>query len=65
MKNLIYFTVIFFFCFSIFYLFGAFFSVSFDISEWSEETRGFITCLGGFCSIVTGLMVLGISNDKK
>ena len=39
------------------YLMGAFFSVSFDISTWSEGARFFTVCMGGGF----GIMVYGIA----
>ncbi len=43
------------------YLFGAFYSVTWDISEWGEGTRGFI--VASFCVMLYAL--IGITIESK
>lgn len=40
--------------FGIFYLLGSFIETTFDIKEWSSESRGVVGVLGGACSIIVG-----------
>lgn len=54
MKNIIYFTITFLFSFSLFYLLGSFYSVSFDISKWSDDARSIVSVIGGLFSFVIG-----------
>ena len=51
-KNFIYSTLIGAFVFVLFYLLGSFFSVSFDISKWTDGTRFIICYFGGFISML-------------
>lgn len=42
----------FIFIFFAIYLLGSFYEITFDISEWSAGTRGFVASFGGFLSLV-------------
>jgi hypothetical protein len=44
------------FIFSIIYLLGSFYSLSFDISKWNENTRSIVSVMGGFFSLLFGLI---------
>jgi hypothetical protein len=44
------------FIFSIIYLLASFYSLSFDISKWGENTRGIVSVMGGFFSLLFGLI---------
>ena len=37
--------------FAAFYLFGAFFNVSFDLNSWGEYSRLTVACVGGIISL--------------
>lgn len=40
------------YAFALWYLLGAFYSITFDITKWSEATRGLICIFGGLTSFV-------------
>jgi hypothetical protein len=50
--------------FAFFYLLGAFYSASFDISKWSIDTRFAIVFIGGFFSAIV-MVFLGTYGDNK
>jgi hypothetical protein len=53
--------LLFFTVFGLFYLMGAFYSASLDISKWSESTRENVVVIGGFLSVFSTAFFL-ISN---
>jgi hypothetical protein len=50
--------------FFICYLLGSFFSLSFFISDWKEETREFVAIFGGFISFVAASFPRMGENDN-
>jgi hypothetical protein len=66
MKNLIIKTV---FCtlltFGLFYLLGAFYSASFNISDWTKDSRFGISLFGGMVSTMVAVVCIAFEYDKK
>jgi biotin transporter BioY len=66
MKNLIIKTV---FCtlltFGLFYLLGAFYSASFNISDWTKDSRFIISVIGSMFSILVAVLCLAYEYQKK
>lgn len=59
MKKFILATIIGIYAFALWYIIGAFYSTTFDISKWTIETREMISIFGGltsFVGIITSLM---------
>ena len=63
MKKIIKSVLVMLFVFTIFYLIGAFFSVSFDISKWEPGCRFFVSMFGGAFSVFSFVFYLGEFND--
>lgn len=55
MKNEIKIAVTVLLLFFTFYLLGCFYGLSFDISEWSDLTRVFVSVVGGGTSLIIGI----------
>lgn len=49
--------------FFICYLLASFYSLSFDISKWTEGTRGVVSGGGGFFSLMFGGIYQGVQNN--
>jgi hypothetical protein len=49
------------FTFGLFYLFGAFYSASFFINQWTDGARFIVSFMGGLCSVI--VIVASIIND--
>jgi hypothetical protein len=64
-KNFIFATLIGVFVFTLFYLIGAFYSVSFNISKWTEETRNFISVFGGMFGLISFVIAFLFNVNKK
>lgn len=68
MKKFILATVVGIYAFALWYIIGAFYSTTFDITKWSVETRAVISMFGGitsFVAIITYLMWDGIKQLKS
>ena len=50
-------------CLALYFL-GAFYSTTFNISEWNEATRG-VVCFGGTMSMFVGAFVFGFLIQNK
>ena len=53
MKKFILATIAGLYSFALWYIIGAFYSTSFDITSWSVETRAVISMFGGLTSFIT------------
>jgi hypothetical protein len=68
MKNILKSTLYGLLTFAFFYLLGAFFSTSIDISKWSADTRFTVALFGGMFSgivIITAIMYYISYEDNK
>lgn len=63
-KNLIFATLIGAFVFALFYLIGSFYSVSFNISKWTSETRNFISVFGGMFGLISFVIAFLFNVNK-
>lgn len=43
--------------FAFIYLFGCFYSATFDISKWTESVRFVVVLFGAFAFIITGIVI--------
>jgi len=50
--------------FAFFYLLGAFYSASFDISKWTYDARFAISSIGGFLSALVMIFLGTYGGDK-
>ena len=50
------------FLFTLFYLVGAFYATTFDISKWPDITRWIVSVMGFFCVIVGAVILIHESN---
>jgi hypothetical protein len=64
-KNFIYSTLIGAFVFALFYLIGSFYSVSFNISKWTFETKGFISTIGGIFALISFVISFLFNLNEK
>jgi hypothetical protein len=64
-KNFIYSTLIGVFVFALFYLLGSFYSVSFDISKWTLETKGFISVIVGMFALFSFVITFLFNLNEK
>lgn len=64
MKKFILATLIGIYAFAIWYIIGAFYSTTFDITKWSVETRAVISMFGGLTSFVSMITFLMFEDIK-
>lgn len=65
MKNIAIFAFLFLLTFSLFYLVGAFVQVSFDISKWTETSRGCVGVFGFLFSVIVPISYIEINESNK
>jgi hypothetical protein len=64
-KNFIFSTLVCAFIFALFYLLGSFYSVSFDVSKWTIETKGLVVTLGGMFALISFVIAFLFKLDEK
>jgi len=64
-KNFIFSTLIGAFVFALFYLLGSFYSVSFNISKWTLETKDFISVIGGMFALFSFVITFLFNLNEK
>jgi uncharacterized protein HemY len=64
-KNFIFCTLVCAFVFALFYLLGSFYSVSFDVSKWTTETKGLVVTLGGMFALISLVIAFLFKLDEK
>jgi hypothetical protein len=64
-KNFIFSTLIGAFVFALFYLLGSFYSVSFNISRWTTETKGLVVVIGGMFALISFVIAFLFKLDEK
>lgn len=53
------------FTFALFYLVASFYSVTFDISKWTENTRALVSIIGAMFSAISMVITFTINENKS
>jgi hypothetical protein len=65
MKKLIWSLLVATIMFAFVYCLGAFYSISFDLTKWSESCRSLVTIMGGIFSLAFGGATYGILSEPN